>query len=171
MLQKEHGFKAEEITKLEVHTFHESAALATREPKDSDQAQYSLPYPMGAALVYGRLNMPEISGDTLTNPEVLRISNMVELIEDDEFNSKFPADRLSRVVIETKDGQSYNSGTVTAKWGDLNNPPPDEELLEKFREVSQTYLSAERTSELEDALWNIEDMTDVRDMKAMLERP
>ncbi len=170
-LQKTHGFKAEDITKLQVHTFHESAALATREPKDSDQAQYSLPYPMGAALVYGRLNMPEITGDALTNPEVLRISNMVELIEDDEYNSKFPADRLSRVIIETKDGQTYNSGTTTAKWGDLTHPPADEELLEKFSDVAQTYLSAERTKELSDALWHIEEMEDVREMKEILERP
>ena len=168
MLQEAHGILAEDITKIQVYTFHESARLAMREPQDSDQAQYSLPYPLAAALVYGRLAMPEISGDALHNPEVLRLSNMVELLEDDEYNGRFPADRLSRVVIETKDGQQFNSGTTTAKWGDLAQPPEDEELMVKFRELGQTNLSVGRTAELEQAIWHIEEMQNVSELVGIL---
>ena len=99
-LQSEHNLRTEEIKAIQVYAFHEATRLATPYPKATDEAQYSLPFPVGAALVHGRLMLEELNGDALQHPEVLRLSGLVELIEDDEFNARFPAERLSRVVIE-----------------------------------------------------------------------
>jgi 2-methylcitrate dehydratase PrpD len=169
-IQHEHGLKPEEIARIRVFTFHESSRLAMRRPLDTDEAQYSLPFPVGAALVNGRLALPELSGDALHNPEVLRLSDMVELIDDDAFNARFPADRLSRVVMETADGRSFDSGEMRALW-DLTAPPSDEELLHKFRELAGTHLSAEKTAELEQAIWHIEEMPHVSALVKMLAYP
>ena len=92
---------------------------------------------------------------------------MVELIEDDAFNARFPADRLSRVVMETVDGRSFDSGEVYALW-DLREPPHDEALLAKFRELVRTHLSEAQTAELEQTVWHIEEMDQVSTLVKML---
>ena len=168
-LQTEHNIQHQDIAKIEVYTFHESARLHTRFPKFTDEAQYSLPFPMGALLVHGKIMWDEISGDNLFHPDVLRLSGLVELIDDDYFNDRFPAERLSRVVIETKDGSRHDSGVVKPLW-DLGEPPTDEELLGKFRTLANEYGSASFTSELEDMVWNIESLDNVSELVQLLGR-
>ncbi|MCP4421874.1 MAG: MmgE/PrpD family protein, partial [Chloroflexi bacterium] len=166
-IQKEQNLATKDISRIQVYAFHEATRLAMREPKLTDEAQYSLPYPVAAALVYGKLGLPELSGDALHNPEVLRLSNMVELIEDDELNGRFPAERLSRVVMETQDGGRFDTGVVRPLW-DLTAQATDEELLGKFRELSHPHLSATDANNLEKALWQIEEMSHVSTLNDML---
>ena len=162
-----HQIAHQNIVKIKVHTFHESYRLATRFPKLTDEAQYSLPFPIGALLVHGQLYLDEISGDNLSHPDVLRLSAAVELIDDDYFNDRFPAERLSRVIIETADGSSYDSGVVQPLW-DLSAPPTDDELRGKFRTIAHHYLQPAIADELENAVWNIESLADVTEINRLL---
>ena len=91
----------------------------------------------------------------------------MELIDDDYFNERFPAQRLSRVVIETRDGTQIDTGVVKPLW-DLSAPANDEELLSKFRALSQRYLSPARAAALENAIWHIEEMEKVSELTALL---
>ncbi len=166
-IQDEHRVKVEDIAAIKVFTFHEASRLAMREPKVSDEAQYSLPFPLAAALVHGRLGPGELSGEALRNPAVLRLSKMVELIEDETVDALFPAERLSRVVIETADGSRHDSGIVQPLW-DLSNPPSDQELSAKFHQLAGPYLSAERASELEQTLWHVDEMPRMSKLTEML---
>ena len=166
-IQKKHQVAVEDITRIQVFTFHEATRLAMREPQFTDEAQYSLPYPLAAALVYGKLGLEELRGEPLHNPTVLHLSNMVELIDDDSFNARFPAERLSRVVMETADGSRYDTGVVQPLW-DLTAPPTDEDLLGKFRELARPYLPVAYVAELENALWHIEEMPQLSALVDML---
>lgn len=166
-IQNEHQVAVEDITRIQVFAFHEATRLAMREPQFTDEAQYSLPYPLAAALVYGKLGLDELSGEALHNPEVLRLSNMVELIEDDAINARFPAERLSRVVMETRNGDRYNTGIVRPLW-DLSTPPTDSELIGKFRELSHPHLTETDAANLEKTLWHIEEMPHVSALDDML---
>ncbi len=166
-LQQEYQFHHTDITKIEIHTFHESSRLAMRYPTKTDEAQYSLPFPMGALLVHGRLFLPELSGENLHHPEVLRLSGLVELIEADYFNDRFPAERLSRVVIETNTGQRYDSGVVRPLW-DLTTPASAEDLLQKFRTLAHDHLSPSHAAALESALWQVEALPKVSELVELL---
>jgi 2-methylcitrate dehydratase PrpD len=166
-LKQEHGFKVEEIAGIKVHAFHEATRLAMRYPKLTDEAQYSLPFPVAGALVHGQLFLEELRGENLHHPEVLRLSSLVELIDDDYFNDRFPEYRLSRVIIETQDGNSYDSGVVHPKWS-LEEPATDDELLEKFRYLAHMYLPASHADELESAIRGIESMDDVSELVGLL---
>lgn len=169
-IQREHGVAVKEISRIQVFTFHESTRLAMREPQATDEAQYSLPYPLAAALVFGKLGLAELSGASLRNPAVLRLSNMVELIEDDTLNARFPAERLSRVVIETVNGSRFDSGVTPALW-DIASPPTDEELLGKFRALAGAYLPPARALTLEELLWSIEEMPRISTLVHQLAAP
>jgi 2-methylcitrate dehydratase PrpD len=129
-----------------------------------------LPFPIAAALVTGRLGAEAVSGDVLFDPVVLQISQCVELIEDEIFNTHFPAQRFARVVIETKDGNILDSGEVEANW-DATAPPTDTELLEKFRWLTHAQLSPKRIVELENMIWYCADLSDARELMKLLAEP
>ncbi|MGB5748850.1 MAG: MmgE/PrpD family protein [Desulfobacterales bacterium] len=148
MLQQTHRLYPDNINRIEVHTFHEAVRLNNRKPQSTEEAQYSLPFPLAVALIHGQLGALELCEESLTNAAVLKISEIIELIEDGQFSSRFPAQRFARVIIQTKDGKSYNSGEVEARW-DANCPPSDRELLDKFRWITKGVVPGDRASELE----------------------
>jgi 2-methylcitrate dehydratase PrpD len=159
MLQQTRRLTPDNIDRIEVHTFHEAVRLSSRHPQSTEQAQYSLPFPLAAALVHGHLGAPELGEPALTDSKILHLSDRIELIEDDQFSPRFPARRFARVFIETKDGKRYDSGEVEARW-DADNPPSDEELKDKFRRLVQEVLPYDRAAELETMIWQCPDLPD-----------
>jgi 2-methylcitrate dehydratase PrpD len=148
-------FELEEIESIEVRTFHEAVRLGVKRPVSTEEAQYSLPFPVAAALALGRLGPNEVSGSGLRDTAVLRLAERVVLVEDEEFNAVFPGQRFARVVVELKDGRRLDSGKMGPKW-DGDEPPSDEELLEKFRWLAGTRLPEERVKTLIGLVWESE---------------
>ncbi len=159
VLRERHDLAPEAIRSIHVHTFHEAVRLACRRPQNTEEAQYSLPFPVAAALVHGRLGASELSGEALHDPLVLRLSDCVELVEDEGYNGRFPAERFARVVIELADGQVYDSGPSQPTW-DADDPPTDDELQAKFRWLAGEMLPEPQVAELEKTIWRCSELTD-----------
>jgi 2-methylcitrate dehydratase PrpD len=159
MLQQTHRLTPDNIKQVEVHTFREAVRLDSRCPLSTEEAQYSLPFPLATALVNGHLGLHELNESALTNPIVLKLSGCIELIEDNRFSSRFPAQRFARVIIETQDDKRHDSGEVEARW-DSVDPPSDRELREKFRRLVQGVLLADRAEQLEELIWRSADLPD-----------
>ncbi len=158
-LQQAHRLTPNNLDRIEVYTFREAMRLNRRHPQSTEHAQYSLPFPLAAALVHGQLGLPELSGAALTDPVILQISDRIELFEDHQFSARFPARRCARVIIETKNGQRYDSGEVEARW-DADDPPSDQELMDKFHQLVQEVLSDDRAVGLRKMIWQCPDLPD-----------
>ena len=154
-LSEEHGISFSEIDKIEVYTFHEACRLATRRPLDTEQAQYSLPFPVAAALVFGRIGPAEIDGPNLTDRRVLRLSSSIDLIEVDSYNEAFPQDRYAHVHVKLKNGELLKSARYQAN-GDPETPLSDEEILSKFHDLSDPILGRDRSMKIADAVFALE---------------
>ncbi len=133
--------------RIVIHTFHEAARLAARAPADTEQAQYSLPFPVAAAFVHGKVGAAEIDGPGLEDAAVLALGRRIELAERDDFNARFPAERWAEVEIEMADGQVLSSGPRTAA-GDPEDPLSDEAVEAKFHEMAGTGLDEARRAEI-----------------------
>ena len=147
-LCRSHDIHSTDIEHIEVATFHEARRLCTPLPENTEQAQYSLPFATAAAIVFGELGPEQISGQVLQHPEVTRLSAAVKIVEEDQFNLEFPARRLARVVLHTKDGQSYQS-EVTEARGDPEAPLDDTEIVHKFHHLADPPLGVERANQIE----------------------
>ncbi len=169
-LQQAHSLPPETVQRIRVFTFYEATRLACRHPQTTEEAQYSLPFPVAAALAYGQLGPTELSGPALNDPLVLSLVDRVELVEEPTFSARFPARRLTRVEIETTDGAIFDSGEVQARW-EAANPPTDTQLREKFRWLAHTSLSESRTAMLEEMIWQCADLSDAADLTALLADP
>ncbi len=150
-LQRMYDLTADAIDRVEVTSFHEATRLATRRPTSTEEAQYSLPFPVAAALVRGRLGSREVSGDSLSDPEILRLSSTMVLEESDEYSGLFPAERWARVKFVLRDGHVVVSAPATAR-GDPDNPLTDDEFASKFRALAAPTLGLLRAAAIEHAV-------------------
>jgi 2-methylcitrate dehydratase PrpD len=160
-IQVAHGVAVEGIRAIQVRTFHNATRLAARNPKSTEEAQYSLPFPVAAALVHHRLGYGELSGEALSDPVVLALAQKVEMVEGEFFNTRFPAQRLAQVIVETHDGTTYDSGELCPRWGPGEPQPSDEELSLKFHGLARGIISENRAREIEETIWAVEDLPDV----------
>jgi 2-methylcitrate dehydratase PrpD len=166
-LQRTHAISLEEIRRIRVFTFREASRLTVRHPQTTEEAQYSLPFAVAAVLVHGHLGPDELSGSALSQPQVLALADRVELIEDDAFSARYPAERVSRVEIETLPGERFDSGEVKPEW-DVTAPPTDEELGRKFRWLVADRLPASRAAALEARAWHVDQLADAEELNELL---
>jgi 2-methylcitrate dehydratase PrpD len=154
-LQRDHRFNAAEIKAIRVRSFHEAVKLAMREPGETDAAQYSLPISVSAFLAHGKVGPAEIQGEGLRDPQVLRLSNLIELIEDPRFSALFPAERWAEVEIELGDGRVLRSGPAVAR-GSAENPLSDAEISAKFHALMTDSGFGARAAAIEDLVMAME---------------
>ncbi|MEM7348294.1 MAG: MmgE/PrpD family protein, partial [Chloroflexota bacterium] len=167
-LQHTHKVQLDEIKEIRVFAFHEATRLATRYPANTEQAQYSLPFPVAAALVHQKVEAAELGEAGRSDPQVRSIIERITLIEDDTCNNHFPQDRLSRVEFEMQDGTVLDSGIQRSKWDVDQAPPSDEVILEKFRHLAHSYLPTERANQLEALLWECDMLADASLLEGVL---
>lgn len=148
---RENSLSAHMIEHIEVTTFHEAKRLATSLPENTEQAQYSLPYPTAAALVYGELGPLQVSEESLNNPEVQRLARSMVLLEDDTYNQAFPASRIARVAIYTSTGEVFESAPTEAR-GDPEAHLDDAEIRQKFHRFVDPGIGVIRANAIESAV-------------------
>jgi 2-methylcitrate dehydratase PrpD len=152
-LQREHRFVADQIESITIESFNQAVALGSQctLPHTTEEAQYSLAFPVAAALVFGRVGAEEVSARGLEDPRVACLVTAVEPIEDAEFTKLFPAERWARVRIVLTDGRELGSRPAQARGGP-DNPLSDDELRAKYRELATPVLGAARTTRIEHAV-------------------
>ena len=149
-LQRAHRFAASDIAGIAIESFREAVALGSQcpLPRATDEAQYSLPFPVAAALVFGRVGADEVDARGLNDAQVARLVAATTVSEDHAFSDRFPAERWARLRITLQDGRTLVSEPARAR-GNPENPLSDDELRAKYRELATPALGAERTSRIE----------------------
>ena len=152
-LQRAHRFAADAITAIRIESFREAVALGSQcaMPRTTEEAQYSLAFPVAAALVYGRVGAGEVDAAGLSDARVARIVAVTAAIEDATFVDRFPAERWARVRVTLADGRTLASEPAIAR-GNPENPLTDDELRVKYRELAAPVLGAERAARIERAV-------------------
>ncbi len=149
-LKRVHHFDAEDIRAIGIESFREAIDLGSRcrYPRTSDEAQYSLPYPVAAALVHGRLGAEEIQGAALADLQTRRLLDLMTLAVDADFSHRFPAERWARARITLCDGRVLVSDPARAR-GNPENPLSDVEVRSKYRDLAEPVLGSRRTAHIE----------------------
>ena len=137
-LMSDQKISAGEIAGIHIETFHEASRL-TAIPTTTEQAQYSLPFPVAAAALRGDIGVREISDDGLNDPAIIALSKAVEITERDEFNAVFPAERLARAHLTLTNGRTVTSDATAAR-GDPELPLDDSAVSAKFLKLTSPIL-------------------------------
>jgi 2-methylcitrate dehydratase PrpD len=152
-LQRAHGFAAHDIAAIAIDSFREAIALGSKcpWPRTTEEAQYSIAFPVAAALVFGRLDADEVSAPGLADARVERLGRCVTLAEDAEFSRRFPAERWARVRIALADGRGFVSEPARAR-GNPENPLSDGEMRAKYHALADPVLGPARAARIERAV-------------------
>jgi len=148
-LQREHGFAHADIASIAIESFREAIELGSKclAPSSSDEAQYSLPYPVAAALVHGNVGAREIAAAGRDAP-VDRLMSVMKVVEVDEFSRLFPSERWARVRIALRDGRTIVSSPTQARGG-AENPLTHGEIADKFHTLAHPVLGPARAGRIE----------------------
>ncbi len=153
-LRTAHGLSAADVAQIEVETFHESVRLAMREPKSTDEAQYSTSFPSAVAMVRGRVTAADIADDALNDPEVLRLSRSMVMTESAFANAAFPQQRFARTRLVLKSGKVLDGDWLQPPWGP-EAPPSEADLRQKFHALADPVVGAATANAIEDAVGNL----------------
>lgn len=158
-LSARHGFTGEQIRAVDVRTFHHATRLAHAAPATTEEAQYSLLFPLAVALKHGAVRFGALHGDALRDEEVLRLSHLIHAEDHAEYTSRFPNERIAEMSIELFDGRRFDSGPTQA-LGDPDLPLDPDEIRAKFRGFAEAARGTSAARELERAV----DALDLKDV-------
>ncbi len=155
-LRRAHGLTSTDVARIEVESFHEATRLATSRPRTTEEAQYSTSFPCAVAMVRGDLRPGDLDGDSLKNPEILRLSEGLVMTEAAEANAAFPITRLARVRLILRDGRVRESAWMQPRW-DPDAPATDAELLAKYHALADPVLGRTRAEAMAETVDGLED--------------
>lgn len=169
MLRDTYKIQPENISEIEIHSFHQCIRLAGNSPKTTEEAQYSTSFPTAIALARGTVRAEDVTDNALQDPLIRSLANRITLVEDEDANDAFPARRYARVVLRLNDGKEFESDWHEPRW-EPNAPPSDEELIEKFTAYTAPYMSAPRQSALIETIFSL-DKQPLAEFFALIEAP
>jgi len=172
---REAKLAVEEIRQVEVHTFEKATHLDHPRPATSEEAQYSLTFPVAAALrawdengqAWFGLGPEHLLEAHLSDERVLSLADRVRVVEAPDLSQRFPDKFLARVVITMNDGREFQSGDVTFR-GELDHPLSEEQILGKFRWLTGGLVPAERVAAIEEMVRNLPDMPSITPLNSSL---
>lgn len=154
-LRDKYDFTLDDIVKIKVETFHEASRMMLLSPTDTEAAQYSLPFAVGAGLVHGIVTVRETQGDALKHKEVTRLARLVEVVETEELSRLQPGRMLSIVSLETADGRLLSAPRTAPEWFE-EDVPTDAMLTEKFRRITLQVLDEKEVESLSTWVWGLD---------------
>ncbi len=147
-LMQRHALNHQQIAAVKIRTFHYATRLAGHEPKTMDELAYAIAFPVATMIVRGEMSVAELSPETLKDPDILRISRAVELIDDPELTAISTDKRWAQVSLVTSDGQEFTDAARTPR-GDVDAPLSDAQIVAKFHAFADPVLGPERAQRIE----------------------
>jgi len=161
------GATATDVARVRVHTFEAATHLRSAAPRTTEEAQFSLPWPIACALIDGVVGPEQVTGESLTDPARRELAARVEVVVDAELEKAFPEQALAWVEIETAEGNYARSGISTAQ-GDAGSPSRDRELTMKFRTLTDPVLGADHAKKLASAIRRLAEATSLSEITSLL---
>lgn len=141
-LMREHGIEHTDLTRVVIKTFNRATLLSKIEPKSADDAQYNIAYPVATAIVKGDFSIGDIMPEAFLDVTVLDMMKKLEFVTDDALDALFPARRICRAEIYTKDGRVLVSPDCEPR-GEAHERVSVSWLVDKFHRITAPVLNKE----------------------------
>lgn len=139
-------------------------------PRTRETADHSLPYCTAAALSDGDVYLNTFDEARFTDSALLDLTSKVQVHLDDALSLRYPKGIPNRLTIELADGRKVVE-EVEFPRGHAGNPMSDAEVEAKFRRAVEPKYGKDRASAILQQCWNLEKLTRVADLIALLNDP
>ncbi|MBI5580801.1 MAG: MmgE/PrpD family protein [Deltaproteobacteria bacterium] len=156
-VKHENGLSVVDIRAIHIHTFAAAAALGTRPPSNTEEAQYNIAYPVAAALIDGEVGPSQVLPPRIFDSDVRDLLGRVATEIEPDHEAAFPGKTYAEVVIATATGERLSSGRMEPRWEPPGTLPSDAELEGKFDKLAAPILGEARARELRKCIWRFEE--------------
>ena len=132
-------------------------------PRTFHEAQVSLPYSVGLALVEGKALPEQYAKVGKGDGQVMALSEKVVIKPDPSLLRGVSC----RLIVETTDGRTLEA-TVDYPLGSIQRPLADDQLAAKFTDLAIPSVGSERAAEIAAAVWAIDGATTVAGLVGLL---
>ena len=155
-LRRQHGFSHQDIDRLHLGVYQATLDIAPHvDPRNPDQARFSLHYMVASALVHGSVRLSAFSAERLDDPATRALMQRIDKALDPEIDAAFPGRRAARVDVTLHDGRRFTHFQPDRK-GDPELPLSDAELGDKLIELASPVIGADPARTLLDKLWTLD---------------
>lgn len=162
---EENDISVDDIVHIRVKTFEEAIRLHQGYPGTTEEAQFSVVWPLACLLLDGELGPNQILEHRFSDPKVRALVDKIELVLDPAVDEMYDAMQdmdirmYSAVEITLRDGREFDSGIVERgadEW--------DERSLErKFRWLVGHVLEPQQVDRLVEVVWDFENLPNVNE--------
>lgn len=160
------GLKPEQVEAIDiaVHPIR-FPHINVPDPKSPLDAKFSVAYCLSRVLLTGRLAMSDFEGDTWCDPTTRALMQRVA------FHS-YKGENLggAELAVTTTDGRTLHGHVESAFGASYAHSLPEHLLEEKFSECAGRALPAAAVEELTAGLRNLNQVTDIRTLTAIMEK-
>ncbi|MFX0195145.1 MAG: MmgE/PrpD family protein [Candidatus Hodarchaeota archaeon] len=134
-------------------------------PKNINEAQVSLPFSVAVALKEGGAFLDQYDDQFLTDPDIKKIMDKIRI----EVDPELPRGVSCLMTVETRKGETYETQVDYAK-GSKRNPITDEELIEKFKELSTSLIGTALMNRVIDTVLSLDGIHSIEDLTKHLRK-
>ena len=135
-----------------------------------DLRSHSAQYVFAVAASRRGVRFDDILNDRSSEPEIARLIDRVKVVGDAELDRDFPDRYTSIVEVGTTGGRHFSDRVVHAK-GTPENPLTWDEVVEKFRALTESVIAGPAAGEIVNVVRKIESLADVRQLGDRLRSP
>ncbi len=160
---KSHPLDPDDVAQIQVRTPDKAANLDTIYPVTPEDAQYSIPFTLGAVLVYGKAGPAELSVDRLKDQQILKAAEKVKVTADPDMQALYPQQVATAVTVTTREGKTYTEKNKKIT-GDWDQPMTDQELTDKFTAYAAPVLGRQQADDICNQIMALEQVADINDL-------
>jgi 2-methylcitrate dehydratase PrpD len=174
-LMAEHEFAAADVTRIVIETYPDALQLHIVHPETTEEAQFSIAWPVAALLVDGEVATEQVADARLGDPAINVLADKIEFVASDEYQCLYEGSDLGRpdsqdaacVTIELADGRVLVSGLVEHPVYEKEAGSWNRARMErKVRWLLRHLVTPEGMDQLLARLWSFERLGDVREFTA-----
>jgi 2-methylcitrate dehydratase PrpD len=163
-IARNNRLSAQDITTIHVRTFEAATRLSRAHPRNTEEAQYNLAYPVAATLIDGELGPRQVLPPRLDDSELLALADRVQAEVEMEYERAFPEKAIADVEVRAGNGRRYTAVRKEAIWEPPDTLPTDAELEAKFHWLASPLLGEERAAAIVRAVQRFEQVADAREL-------
>ncbi len=168
-LIRAHQFHPSEISSIHVETFEEAAKLFSDLPKNTEEAQFNIAWPVAAMLVDGQVGPQQTSDSRLKDPLLQDIARKVKITVTPEFDELCQLHAkgdpkggfFGRVSISLNDGKKVTSTIQEAGLSFKEHGWTPEKMSDKFKWLTAGLIPSNQLDGLLQRAWEVDKSTDL----------
>jgi 2-methylcitrate dehydratase PrpD len=165
-LVEKNNIDKENIQKIEIEIDSVTAGNEIHWPKNGKEAQFSIPFSVAAALVYGDASLFQFTDEKVEDAAIREIMEYVQVSVDPGLDQFLPSKRKSNGKIVMKNGRSY-SDSIDFCRGEPEMPLDQKEVEKKFSFLAGGILG-DKLPKVFDVISNLEKVQTIKTLTDLL---